>query len=129
MDSKLLEAFAARAEQKQKSRAEAKTFALGGVETEFVKPKQSDQLAYYEALSESAGAADLLDTCVQLIYDCCPALQDAELQQTLGVTDPYDTVRRLLDLREIDQLGGALMTWLGLIGSETRSAEDTAKNS
>lgn len=128
MDKKLLEAFAARAEQKAKSRAEAKEFDLGGVKTIFVKPGQGEQLAIYEAMSEAAGPGDLLALSTSLIYDCCPALQDTELHAALGVTDPYDAVRRLLDVREIDVLGGELLRWIGLVPENTATPEDAAKN-
>ena len=69
--------------------------------------------------------------------DCCDDLQDPELHKVLGVVDPYDTVPRLMDVAEIDQLGGALMRWMGLIGTPVKTAdgaqstqaEETAKNS
>ena len=94
MDKKLLEALAARAEQKAKSRTETKEFDLGGVKATFVKPSQKEQLAIYESMSEATGAGDLVELSTALIYDCCPDLQDTELHKALGVTDPYDTVRK-----------------------------------
>ena len=130
MDKKLLEALAARAEQKEKSRTETKEFDLGGVKAMFVKPSQKDQLAIYESMSEATGAGDLVELSTALIYDCCPDLQDTELHKALGVTDPYDTVRKLLDVHEIDVLGGLLMGWIGLLPQEAKEKiEDMAKNS
>lgn len=137
MDKKLLEQLAARAEQKAKARLEIKTFSVGGVDMKFHKPKQAEQLEYYGTLAEADGAEALIPLCAQLIYDCCDDLHDLELHKAIGVTDPYDTVPKLLDVREIDQLGGKLMQWLGLIGTPVKAAdgtqstqaEETAKNS
>ena len=128
MDKKLLDALAARAEQKEKSRTETKEFDLGSVKAMFVTPSQKDQLALYESMSEASGAGDLVELSTALIYDCCPDLQDTELHKALGVTDPYDTVRKLLDVHEIDVLGGLLMGWIGLLPQEAKEkVEDLAK--
>ena len=137
MDNKLLEQLAARAEQKAKDRLEVKRFSVGGVEMQFRKPKQAVQLEYYGALSEASGADALIPLCAQVIYDCCADLQDPELHKAIGVADPYDTVPKLLDVREIDRLGGELMQWIGLVGTpvtaadgtQSTQAEETAKNS
>ena len=137
MDSKLLEQLAARAEQKKHDRMEVKVFSVGGVDMKFHKPRQSDQLTYYGALAEASTAEQLIVLSAQLIYDCCDDLHDPELHKKIGVTDPYDTAPALLDVPEIDRLGGQLMQWLGLIGTPVQTdsgaastqAEETAKNS
>lgn len=137
MDKKLLDALAARAEQKAKDRLEVKRFSVGGVQMQFAKPKQAAQLEYYGALSEASGADALIPLCAQVIYDCCADLQDPELHKALGVADPYDVVFRLMDVAEIDVLGGQVLRWLGLIGTPVKAAdgadstqaEETAKNS
>lgn len=125
MDKALLDAFAARAAQKAEARLEIKTFHVGELALECRRLSQADTLRYYEAFSEADKASMLLESCTALIYDSCPALQEPELHRTLGVTDPIDTVRRLLDVREIDMLGGELARWQGLAAP---LAEDTAKN-
>ena len=137
MDKKLLDQLAARAEQKAKDRMEIKTFSVGGVDMQFHKPKQAEQLEYYGTLAEAEGAETLIPLCAQLIYDCCDDLHDPELHKALGVVDPYDTASRLMDIVEIDKLGGDLMRWMGLIaapvkaadGTQSTQAEETAKNS
>lgn len=137
MDKKLLEQLAARAEQKAKARLEIKTFSVGGVDMKFHKPKQAEQLEYYGTLAEADGAEALIPLCAQLIYDCCDDLHDPELHKALGVVDPYDTAFRLMDIVEIDKLGGDLMRWMGLLakpvkaadGTQSTQAEETAKNS
>ncbi len=137
MDKKLLDQLAARAEQKAKDRLEVKVFSVGGVDMKFHKPKQAEQLEYYGTLAEADGAEALIPLCAQLIYDCCDDLHDPELHKALGVVDPYDTAFRLMDIVEIDKLGGDLMRWMGLLakpvkaadGTQSTQAEETAKNS
>lgn len=137
MDNKLLEQLAARAVQKEKDRLAVKVFSVGGVDMQFRKPKQAAQLEYYGTLAETEGAEALIPLCAQLIYDCCADLQDPELHKALGVADPYDVVFRLMDVAEIDVLGGQVLRWLGLIGTPVKAAdgadstqaEETAKNS
>lgn len=131
MDAKLLEALSKRAEQRAQARTEVKPFEIGGQMLSCKKLTGSQQLEYYGAIAEAGGAADMIEACTSLIYDSCPALQDTELHKTLGITDPYDAVRCLMSVREIDTLGGQLMQWNGLLPDKAdgQTAEDTAKNS
>lgn len=132
MDKKLLEALSKRAEQRAQARTEVKPFEIGGQMIVCKKLSSAKQLEYYGALAEAGGAADMIGVCTSLIYDSCPTLQDPELHKTLGVIDPYDAVRQLMSMREIDRLGGELFQWNGLMPGKPdggQTAEDTAKNS
>ena len=132
MDKKLLEALSKRAEQRAQARCEVKPFEIGGQMIECKKLTSTQQLEYYGALAEAGGAADMSGVCTSLIYDSCPTLQDPELHKTLGVVDPYDAVRQLMSVREIDRLGGELFQWNGLMPGKPdggQTAGDTAKNS
>lgn len=60
----------------------------------------------------------MIDICTSVIYECCPALQDPELHRINGVTDPIDIVRKLLNVREIDVLGGKLFDWMEFLGGD-----------
>lgn len=121
MDKKLLEALSARAEQRDEAKRKGAKFYVAGEELDFVQPGVDVKLSYAEAL---------LRSCANVIYDCCPALQEPELHAALGVTDPYDTVWKLMEPYEIDQLGGKLYKWLGLIGEKAEArTEEAAKNS
>ena len=53
-------------------------------------------------------------------------MQDPELHTALGVTDPYDVIWALMDVREVNELAACLFTWLGLIAGD--EDEDPAKN-
>lgn len=132
MDAKLLDALAARAEQRAQARCEVKPFEIGGQMLDCKKLSSAQQLEYYGALAEAGGAADMIGVCTSLIYDSCPTLQDPELHKTLGVVDPYDAVRQLMSVREIDRLVGELFQWNGLMPDKPdggQTAEDMAKNS
>lgn len=132
MDKKLLEALAARAEQRAQAQYEGKPFEIGGQMIECKKLSGEKALEYYGAMAEAGGAADMIGVCTSLIYDSCLALQDPALHKALDVIDPYDAVRRLMSVREIDKLGGKLLQWNGLLPDEAdsgKTAEDTAKNS
>lgn len=132
MDKKLLDALAARAEQRAQARTETKPFEIGGQMIVCKKLTSTQQLEYYGALAEAGGAADMIGVCTSLIYDSCPTLQDTELHKMLGIADPYDAVRQLMNVREIDRLGGELFQWNGLMPGKPdggQTAEDTAKNS
>ena len=66
MDKKLLDALAAKAEQRAKDRKNAKQFEVAGEMLTFVQPSVDAKLSYAEAmLSESA--ADTVRACASLI--------------------------------------------------------------
>ncbi len=129
MDRALLTAFTERAEQKSKSRAECKKFEFPGV-GELLFSKLSQRAAMNlmgemaEASQKPGSFVSVIEAQIRLIYDCCPALQDAELQKNLGVLDPYDTVLKLLDVPEAVELAGKLGEWMGI----TSADEETVKN-
>lgn len=127
MDKKLLDALAAKAEQRKADKTKAKQFEVGGQMLDFVKIGHTAQLDAYEAfLAARDQPSQMLDVAAQLIYDCCPALQDTELHTALGVTDPYDVIWVLMDVREVNTLAASLFAWLGLIPGD--EDEDPAKN-
>lgn len=130
MDKKLLDALAAKAEQRKAEKAKGKQFAVGGEMLDFVRIGHTAQLDAFEAFAEAQGKpSQLMAIGAQVIYDCCPALQDTALHAALGVTDPYDTVWALMDVAEVNQLANELFVWLGILPKDAdTSTEDTAKN-
>ena len=127
MDKKLLDALAAKAEQRKADKAKVIQFKVGGQLLDFVKIGHTAQLDAYEAfLAARDQPAQMLNIGAQLIYDCCPALQDPELHTALGVTDPYDVIWALMDVQEVNALAAVLFTWLGLIAGV--EDEDPVKN-
>lgn len=127
MDKNLLDALAAKAEQRRAAKTQAKQFSVGGQMLDFVKIGHEAQLDMYEAFLEAREEPrKLLEVGVQAIYDCCPALQDPELHKALGVTDPYDAVWALMGVRDINVLSAKLFAWMGLITGD--EDEDPVKN-
>ena len=127
MDKKLLDALAAKAEQRKADKAKVIQFKVGGQLLDFVKIGHTAQLDAYEAfLAARDQPAQMLNIGAQLIYDCCPALQDTELHTALGVTDPFDVIWALMDVQEVNALAAVLFTWLGLIAGD--EDEDPVKN-
>ena len=53
----------------------------------------------------------MVDGMVKLIYDCCPMLHSKELQESIDVDYPYDTVKAIFDVDEIMDLGVKLMNF------------------
>lgn len=128
MDKKLLDTLAARAEQRKADKTKAKQFEVGGQMLDFVKIGHTAQLDAYEAfLAARDQPAQMLDVGAQLIYDCCPVLQDTELHTALGIKDPYDTVWALMSVREVNLLAQQIFAWLELLPQD-EEAEDPAKN-
>ena len=80
MDKKLLEALSARAEQRDEAKRKGAKFYVAGEELDFVQPGVDVKLSYAEALN-SGDTAALLRSCANVIYDCCPALQEPELRR------------------------------------------------
>ena len=74
MDKKLLDALAAKAEQRKADKAKVIQFKVGGQLLDFVKLGHTAQLDAYEAfLSARERPSQMLAVGAQLIYDCCPA--------------------------------------------------------
>lgn len=116
MNKTLLEQFTQKAEQKEKSRLELKIFSLGGINTPFKQLNHNQKLEYFEMLVEAgSNYSQNNNICKQMIYDCCPSLQDDELIKRLEVVEPYDVVAKLLDIAEIDELGLKLLKWQGIM--------------
>ena len=129
MDKKLLDALAAKAEQRKADKAKAKQFPVGGQMLDFVQFGLDAKLDAYEAFLEARGSdqpVQMINVGAQLIYDCCPALQSPELHAALGVTDPYDTVWALMDVAEVNRLALEVYEWLGLMPRD--EDEDPVKN-
>lgn len=134
MDKNLLDAFAARARAKQVARTERKTFELPGIgPLPFQMLPREAMIDFMGRITEDAGAgargaSDLYQAQAELIFDCCPALQDVELQAALGVElDPYAIVPALMEMSEISDLSNKLMAWMGLMSVSDDNEEKSQK--
>ena len=96
--------------------------SLGGSIT-FNNPSDAARIEYSEK-ARSGSYVDMIDGMVRLIYDCCPMLHSKELQESIDVDYPYDTVRAIFDISEITELGVKLINFF----DEDEDAEDKLKN-
>ena len=83
--------------------------SLDGCNT-FNNPSDSARIEYAEK-TRNGSYVDLVDGMVKLIYDCCPMLHAKELQESIDVDYPYDTVKAIFDIDEIMELGVKLMNF------------------
>lgn len=97
--------------------------SLGGSIT-FNNPSDAARIEYSEKV-KSESYVDMVDGMVKLIYDCCPMLHSKELQESIEVDYPYDTVRAIFDITEITDLGVKLINFFD---DEDDDAEEKLKN-
>lgn len=76
----------------------------------FNNPSDSARIEYSEK-TKNGSYVDMVDGMVKLIYDCCPMLHSKELQESIDVDYPYDTVKAIFDIDEIMDLGVKLMNF------------------
>lgn len=98
--------------------------SLGGNIT-FNSPSDSARIEYSEK-TKSESFFDMIDGMVKLIYDCCPMLHSKELQESIEVDYPYDTVRAIFDITEITDLGVKLINFF--YDEEDDDSEEKLKN-
>ena len=96
--------------------------SLGGSIT-FNNPSDAARIEYSEKV-KSESYVDMVDGMVKLIYDCCPMLHSKELQESIEVDYPYDTVRAIFDITEITELGVKLINFF----DDEDEAEEKLKN-
>ena len=134
MDKKLLDALAAKAEQRKADKTKAKQFEVGGQLLDFVKLGHTAQLDAYEAFTggdaampSTAARTSPRSSSTTAVRRC----RSTELHTALGVTDPYDA-----DLgadgcpRGQCAWTAALFAWLGLLPEDenAKAEQDPAKN-
>lgn len=88
----------------------------------FNSPTDSARLEYYEKV-KSDSYVDLVDAMIKLIYDCCPMLHSKELQESIDVDYPYDTVKAIFDIDEITDIGLKLVHFFENDDDENDSEE------
>jgi len=67
-------------------------------------PSDTQKIEFADA-TKSGSYVDMMEAYVRLIYDCCPTLQSKELQDSIEVNYPYDTVKAIFDTEEIAEIG------------------------
>lgn len=90
----------------------------------FNNPTDFARIEYSEK-TKSGSYVDMIDGMVKLIYDCCPMLHSKELQESIEVDYPYDTVRAIFDITEITDIGVKLINFFD---DDEDDAEEKLKN-
>lgn len=67
----------------------------------------------------------MIEGMIKLIYDSCPMLRSKELQESIEVEYPYDTVRAIFDVDEISDIGIKLIKFFD---DDEEDAEEKLKN-
>lgn len=97
--------------------------SLGGNIT-FNNPTDSARIEYSEKV-KSGSYVDMIEGMIKLIYDSCPMLRSKELQESIDVEYPYDTVRAIFDVDEISDIGIKLIKFFD---DDEEDAEEKLKN-
>ena len=97
--------------------------SLGGNIT-FNNPTDSARIEYSEKV-KSGSYVDMIEGMIKLIYDSCPMLRSKELQESIEVEYPYDTVREIFDVDEISDIGIKLIKFFD---DDEEDAEEKLKN-
>ena len=97
--------------------------SLGGNIT-FNNPTDSARIEYSEKV-KSGSYVDMIEGMIKLIYDSCPMLRSKELQESIEVEYPYDTVRSIFDVDEISDIGIKLIKFFD---DDEEDAEEKLKN-
>ncbi|MDO5804259.1 MAG: hypothetical protein Q4P35_03965 [Clostridia bacterium] len=90
----------------------------------FNNPTDSARIEYSEK-TKNGSYVDMVDGMIKLIYDCCPMLHSKELQESIDVDYPYDTVKAIFDIDEIMDIGVKLMNFFD---DEEDGSEEKLKN-
>lgn len=69
---------------------------------------------------------DMMEAYTKLIYDCCPMLHSKELQESIGVMYPYDTVKAIFDIDEIADIGVKIINFFD--DENENDADENLKN-
>ena len=97
--------------------------SLGGNIT-FNNPTDSARIEYSEKV-KSGSYVDMIEGMIKLIYDSCPMLRSKELQESIEVEYPYDTVSAIFDVDEISDIGIKLIKFFD---DDEEDAEEKLKN-
>jgi len=88
-------------------------------------PSDTRKIEFAEEV-KTGNYADMIEAYGRLIYDCCPMLQSKELQDSIEVSYPYDTVKSIFDTEEIVEIGSKVLNFFD--DNKEISADEKLKN-
>ena len=66
-------------------------------EITFKNPSDTQRIEFADK-TKTGSYVDMMEAYGKLIYDCCPMLHSKELQESIEVDYPYDTVKAIFDI-------------------------------
>jgi len=88
-------------------------------------PSDTRKIEFAEEI-KTGSYTDMMEAYSKLIYDCCPMLQSKELQDSIEVSYPYDTVKAIFDTEEIIEIGSNVLNFFD--DNKEISADEKLKN-
>ncbi|HEY5582926.1 MAG TPA: hypothetical protein VIK78_00320 [Ruminiclostridium sp.] len=78
----------------------------------FKKPSDDVMLDIMEEIGDGTDTRKTISAFRKLIYLCCDTLQDPELHTQIEVADPLDTIEKLFDLVDTEEIGEQLVNFI-----------------
>jgi len=90
----------------------------------FKKPSDDAMLDVMDEIEKDSSTRGIASAYKKLIYKSCETLQSTELQNELGIIDPFDTVGAIFDLSDVLMIGEELCEFSGIaqIGEEIKNS-------
>jgi len=88
-------------------------------------PSDTRKIEFAEEV-KTGNYADMMEAYSRLIYDCCSMLQSKELQESISINYPYDTVKAIFDTDEIAEIGSKVLNFFDI--DKEISADEKLKN-
>ncbi|MBY6860800.1 hypothetical protein [Clostridium botulinum] len=85
-----------------------------GKKIPFVKPDDDVILDIMDEISTESTVSQQMAVTRKLIYMSCPMLQDPELHKEINVVDPFDVVKEVFDIADVNEIGEHLSKLIGM---------------
>lgn len=80
----------------------------------FVKPSEDKLFELIDEMQGKKSHSEQIAFLRKLIFWCCPQLQDQELQEEIGVIDPYDIVKEVFEIDDLTAIADDLTPLLNI---------------
>lgn len=106
--------------QKEKDQQRTKDIYVSSMDRTltFKTPKDETVLDILDEMGDMKLTSSVIRGYKKLIYLCCDMLQDTNLQEEIGVQDPFDTVDVLFSLSDVTEIGEQLMELIDVGGKD-----------
>lgn len=123
----------AKREQREKDRLKVGNIPVPGTDKYLIvkMPSDSKMLDLFGKFVISYRDSDmgnLLRMSDEAIYTCCEQLQDKNLREALGISDPLDVIPALFTVPERNEMNTSILKFLGLLKDNEDDSGDAAEN-